>query len=228
MGQAKQGGRMMTQAYPEGLASRLEKGGFTLPGEAGYEALTLALAEKWGADVIRDSDGTKLSPVIVEAGYRIYSTIRIIREHNAFAEAHPDAQQQTFLISDAVLAEGERVTIDPLAGYFDQQFQLNDSQKRLNTGRSGIEPPVSRLPGSAGAMPAARSPSTAARRGTATRHPSCAGASGKKSTWTTTPPITGPARIFGSWTRVTRWPGRICKSDWRTGARPIPRPTWCG
>ena len=32
------------------------KGGFTLPGEAGYEALTLKMADKWGADVIRDSD----------------------------------------------------------------------------------------------------------------------------------------------------------------------------
>ena len=38
------------------------KGGFTLPGEAGYEKLTLELAKKWGADVIRDSDGTELSP----------------------------------------------------------------------------------------------------------------------------------------------------------------------
>ncbi|MBQ6345996.1 MAG: D-galactosyl-beta-1-4-L-rhamnose phosphorylase, partial [Clostridia bacterium] len=121
----------MTQTYPKGLASRRDAGGFTLPGEAGYEALTLELAEKWGADVIRDSDGTKLSPGIVAAGYRIYSTICIIREHNAFAEAHPDAQQQTFLISDAVLTEGERVTIEPLAGYFDQQFQLNDSPEAL-------------------------------------------------------------------------------------------------
>lgn len=28
------------------------KGSFTLPGEAGYEELTLKMAEKWGADVI--------------------------------------------------------------------------------------------------------------------------------------------------------------------------------
>ena len=55
------------------------KGGFTLPGEAGYEKLTLELAKKWGADVIRDSDGTELSPEITEAGYGIYSTICIIR-----------------------------------------------------------------------------------------------------------------------------------------------------
>ncbi|MBR3403504.1 MAG: hypothetical protein IKG67_14830, partial [Parasporobacterium sp.] len=32
------------------------KGDFTIPGESGYEDLTLRLAEKWGADSVRDSD----------------------------------------------------------------------------------------------------------------------------------------------------------------------------
>ena len=41
------------------------KGDFTLPGESGYEDLTLELAEKWGADAIRDSDGTVLSDKII-------------------------------------------------------------------------------------------------------------------------------------------------------------------
>ena len=103
------------------------RGDFTLPGEAGYEKLTLELAEKWGADVIRDSDGTKLSPEITAAGYKIYSTICIIREHNAFAEAHPDTQQQTFLCSEAMAAEDDTVMIRPLEGYFDEQFEINDS-----------------------------------------------------------------------------------------------------
>ncbi|MBR4331754.1 MAG: D-galactosyl-beta-1-4-L-rhamnose phosphorylase, partial [Clostridia bacterium] len=106
-------------------------GAFTLPGEAGYEELTLQMAKKWGADVIRDSDGTKLSPEIVEAGYKIYSTICIIREHNAFAAAHPDAQQQTFLSSDPCLALADTLRIAPLDGYFDEQFQLNDSPDAL-------------------------------------------------------------------------------------------------
>ena len=107
------------------------QGDFTLPGEAGYERLTLELAEKWGADVIRDSDGTKLSDEIIRAGYGIYSTICIIREHNAFAAAHPDAQQQTFLCSDPVIATDGTVTLRPLSGYFDEQFELNDSPDAL-------------------------------------------------------------------------------------------------
>ncbi len=108
------------------------QGDFTLPGEAGYENLTLELAKKWGADVIRDSDGTRLSDEITKAGYGIYSTICIIREHNAFANAHPDAQQQTFLCSDPVTATGSTVTIRPLSGYFDQQFELNASPEALS------------------------------------------------------------------------------------------------
>ena len=36
------------------------KGGFTLPGESGYEELTLQMADKWGADVIRDSQSFRL------------------------------------------------------------------------------------------------------------------------------------------------------------------------
>lgn len=109
----------------------IPKGDFTLPGEAGYEQYTLELAKKWGADVIRDSDGTKLSDEIVDAGYRIYSTICIIRQHNAFAAEHPDSQQQTFLMSKPVLAAGESVTIPLMDGYFTEQFELNDAADAL-------------------------------------------------------------------------------------------------
>ena len=104
-----------------------EKGSFTLPGEAGYEALTLKMAEKWGADVIRDSDGTELSEEIVNAGYGIYSTICIIRDHNEWAKKHPEYLQQTFLSSQPVEATGEETSIHLLDGYFTEQFSVNDS-----------------------------------------------------------------------------------------------------
>ena len=85
-------------------------GSFTLPGEAGYEELTLKLAKEWGADVIRDSDGTVLSDEITKAGYGIYSTICIIRDHNEWAKQHPDKLQQTFLMSDPVVAVPDDAT----------------------------------------------------------------------------------------------------------------------
>ena len=72
-------------------------GGVTIPGEAGYEALTLRVAEKWGADVIRDSDGTALSERLLDSDYKIYSTVCVIRGHNAWLKEHPHCLQQTFL-----------------------------------------------------------------------------------------------------------------------------------
>ena len=106
-----------------------QKGGFTLPGESGYEALTLKMADKWGADVIRDSDGTVLSDEIVHAGYGIYSTICIIRDHNEWAKKNPDKLQQTFLCTPPAVAEGEELTILLLESFFEEQFTINDSER---------------------------------------------------------------------------------------------------
>lgn len=109
----------------------MQKGSFTLPGEAGYEKLTLELAEKWGADVIRDSDGTKLSDEITSAGYGIYSTICIIREHNEWAKKNPDKLQQTFLCTQPVVASKDEIKIELLADFFDEQFGINDTERAM-------------------------------------------------------------------------------------------------
>jgi beta-D-galactosyl-(1->4)-L-rhamnose phosphorylase len=100
-------------------------GAFTLPGEAGYEDLTLELAKKWGADVIRDSDGTVLSDKILSMGFDIYSTICLVRADNEWAKAHPDKLQQNYLMSYPVVAQGNAVSIDLLSGYFREQFRIN-------------------------------------------------------------------------------------------------------
>ena len=104
-------------------------GAFTLPGEAGYEALTLKLADRWGADVIRDSDGTQLSEEIISAGYGIYSTLCIIRDHNAWASENPDKLQQTFLITSPKVAVQDYISIFLLEDFFAEQFRVNDSRE---------------------------------------------------------------------------------------------------
>lgn len=109
----------------------MRKGSFTLPGEAGYEKLTLELAEKWGADVIRDSDGTKLSDEITSSGYGIYSTICIIREHNEWAKQNTDKLQQTFLCTSPKTAVSDELVIDLMEGFFEEQFRINDSERAL-------------------------------------------------------------------------------------------------
>ncbi|MBN2103892.1 1,3-beta-galactosyl-N-acetylhexosamine phosphorylase [bacterium] len=102
-----------------------KKGDFTLPGEAGYEALTLKLAERWGADAIRDCDGTVLSDQIILADYHIYSTICLVRADNEWAKANRDKLQQNYLMSNPVVAEKDTVEIDLLNGYFRDQFEVN-------------------------------------------------------------------------------------------------------
>lgn len=113
------------------------KGSFTLPGEAGYETLTLQLADKWGADVIRDSDGTALSDEITKAGYGIYSTICIIRDHNEWAKKNQDKLQQTFLMTSPVTADSGCLAIALMTDFFTEQFRVNDSAEamRYGTGR---------------------------------------------------------------------------------------------
>ncbi len=109
----------------------MEKGSFTLPGEAGYEKLTLQLAEKWGADVIRDSDGTVLSDEITKAGYGIYSTICIIRDHNEWAKQNPDKLQQTFLMTHPAMAADGWLTVALMEDFFEEQFRVNDSAEAM-------------------------------------------------------------------------------------------------
>ena len=108
-----------------------QTGGFTLPGESGYEDLTLELAKKWGADVIRDSDGTRLSPQILNAGYDIYATLCIIRDHNEWARQHPHTQQQIFLITNPITATGDTVDIPLMERYFQEQFSINASPEAM-------------------------------------------------------------------------------------------------
>lgn len=108
-----------------------KRGGFTMPGETGYEALTLKLAKMWGADAIRDSDGTALSREILTSGLSVYSTVCPIREHNAWIQQHPHCRQQTVLMSEPVVAEQEDIVISLLRGYRIDQFELNLSAGSL-------------------------------------------------------------------------------------------------
>jgi beta-D-galactosyl-(1->4)-L-rhamnose phosphorylase len=107
------------------IESTQSTGSFTMPGEAGYERLTLDLAKKWGADTIRDSDGTQLSPEIVNAGYDIYSTLCLVRSVQPWARGNLSKIQQSFLKSFPLVAEKAALTIDLLEGYFREQFVVN-------------------------------------------------------------------------------------------------------
>jgi beta-D-galactosyl-(1->4)-L-rhamnose phosphorylase len=85
------------------------------------------LAEKWGADAIRDSDGTVLSDKIISTDYDIYSTICLVRADNEWAKANRDKLQQNYLMSFPVVAQDKTAKIDLLNGYFREQFKVNSN-----------------------------------------------------------------------------------------------------
>ena len=101
------------------------KGRVTLPSETNFLEQTKELLELWGADAIRDSDGTKLSDDVKSLDAKIYTTYFVARGHNEFAQAHMEECQQIFLMSGYTLATGEEVKIPFMEDYFDQQVKPN-------------------------------------------------------------------------------------------------------
>jgi 1,3-beta-galactosyl-N-acetylhexosamine phosphorylase len=100
-----------------------KKGRFTLPAQEGMDREVLQLAEKWGVDIIRDSDGTELSPELMKMGFEVYSTLCLIRADQKWAKQHPHHCQQKFLMSDPVMAEGDTLDIAIMKGYNHEQYK---------------------------------------------------------------------------------------------------------
>ena len=97
------------------------KGRVTLPSESNFLNETKEMLERWGADALRDSDGTKLDDEIKSLDAKIYTTYFVARGHNEFAEKHMDECQQMLLMSKHNLATDSSVTIDFLDGYYREQ-----------------------------------------------------------------------------------------------------------
>ncbi|MCK5844910.1 MAG: hypothetical protein KAG97_09400, partial [Victivallales bacterium] len=100
-------------------------GRVTLPAETGAKDTVVELFERWGADYIRDSDGTLLSQELIELGHKVYSTICIVRSDQEYPRANPAAQHQKFLMSEPVTAESSSVEIDPMATYYAEKYRLD-------------------------------------------------------------------------------------------------------
>lgn len=101
------------------------RGRVTLPSESNFLEETKELLSRWGADAIRDSDGTKLSDDIKKLDAKIYTTYFVARGHNDFAKKHMDECQQIYLMSEYTLATSKSIEIEFLASYYDQQVRAD-------------------------------------------------------------------------------------------------------
>lgn len=99
------------------------KGRLTLPSQANFLEETKELIERWGADALRDSDGTKLDDATKQLDATIYTTYFVARNHNDFAEQHMDECQQIYVMSQFNLATSDSLTIPFMKGYFTEQVQ---------------------------------------------------------------------------------------------------------
>lgn len=97
------------------------KGRVTLPSESNFLKETQEMLDRWGADALRDSDGTKLDDEIKSLDAKIYTTYFVARGHNEFAREHMDECQQMLLMSRHNLAVDTEVNIDFLDGYYREQ-----------------------------------------------------------------------------------------------------------
>ena len=102
-----------------------KKGRVTIPTDLDVVPETLQILEKWGADAIRDCDGTEFPAQLQDTGAKIYSTYYTTRKDNAWAKANPDEIQQCYIMTGFYTARGDTVTIPLMQGISPELMQVN-------------------------------------------------------------------------------------------------------
>ncbi|MCI6584607.1 MAG: 1,3-beta-galactosyl-N-acetylhexosamine phosphorylase [Mobiluncus sp.] len=102
----------------------MSTGRVTLPIENGIDDKVLRVASLWGADAVRNSDGTSLPPIAKELDAKVYETYFVGRGDNEWAHAHPADRPQFFLMSERKPAlNSGPLEIRVMEGYLDLQVE---------------------------------------------------------------------------------------------------------
>lgn len=75
------------------------KGRVTIPTDLDVVPQTLEMLDKWGADAIRDCDGTEFPEKLKNTGAKIYATYYTTRKDNKWAKENPDEIQQMYIMT---------------------------------------------------------------------------------------------------------------------------------
>ena len=100
-------------------------GRVTIPTDLDVVPETLEILKKWGADAIRDCDGTDFPQQLKDADAKIYSTYYTTRKDNVWAKANPDEVQQCYIMTGFYTAPGDTVTIPLMKGISPELMQVN-------------------------------------------------------------------------------------------------------
>ena len=100
-------------------------GRVTVPTDTDVIPETLEIMKRWGADALRDCDGTDFPIELKNAGAKIYSTYYTTRKDNAWAKANPDEVQQCYIMTAFYTATEDSLTISLLNGISRQLMKVN-------------------------------------------------------------------------------------------------------
>ena len=108
----------------------MRKGRVTIPTDENYVEETLRIADLWGADAVRDCDGTHLPKNAKELAEKVYNTYFVVRGDNAWADKHTDELQSVLLTTDYTTATDTTLVIDLLKGYSRDQLGVNEENPK--------------------------------------------------------------------------------------------------
>ena len=100
-------------------------GRVTVPTDTDVIPETLEIMKRWGADALRDCDGTDFPIELKNAGAKIYSTYYTTRKDNAWAKANPDEVQQCYIMTAFYTATDDSLAISLLNGISRQLMKVN-------------------------------------------------------------------------------------------------------
>ncbi len=102
-----------------------EFGRVTIPTDVDVVPETLDLVKRWGADAIRDCDGTDYPEELKSVDAKVYSTYYTTRKDNAWAKANPDEVQQCYIMTGFHTASGGPLSISLMQGISTELLEVN-------------------------------------------------------------------------------------------------------
>lgn len=101
-------------------------GRVTIPTDLDVVPETIELLKRWGADAIRDCDGTDYPEELKAVDAKVYSTYYTTRKDNEWAKAHPEEVQQCYIMTSFYTATEKELRIPLLKGIAADLMKVND------------------------------------------------------------------------------------------------------
>ena len=100
-------------------------GRVTIPTDLDVVPETLEIMKRWGADAIRDCDGTDFPAELQGQNAKIYSTYYTTRKDNVWAKANPDEVQQCYIMTGFHTATEGALEIPLMKGISPELMEVN-------------------------------------------------------------------------------------------------------